>query len=92
MDKIYSMSALGMNVFVSVSNDVIPNDEESFDSDILQSIWLKIFKRVCLVALNMGMRRRKSRSIQYPSHSYKMNLNNFGYCTWICACVNDLTL
>ena len=21
-----------------------------------------------------------------------MNLSNFGYCTWICACVNDLTL
>ena len=58
------MGALGISVFVSASNDVIPNDEgyvkeESIDSDILQSIWPKMFKRVCLVSLNMGMRRTK---------------------------------
>ena len=44
------MGALGISVFVSASNDVIPNDEgyvkeESIDSDILQSIWPKMFKR-----------------------------------------------
>ena len=61
MSSKISMGALGISVFVSASNDVIPNDEgyvkeESIDSDILQSIWPKMFK----TELNMGMRRTKS--------------------------------
>ena len=63
MDKIHSMVVLRIRVFVSISNDVLPNDdvyvkEESVNSNILQSVSFKVLRRVCLLSLNMGLRRR----------------------------------
>ena len=47
------MVALRKTVFVSVSNDVLPNNrvsvkKELFDSNILQSVLFKVLRRVCL--------------------------------------------
>ena len=63
MDKIYSVVVLRIRAFVSISNDVLPNDhvyvkEESVNSNILQSVSFKVLRRVCLLSLNMGLRRR----------------------------------
>ena len=63
MDKIYSVVVLRIRAFVSISNDVLPNGdvyvkEESVNSNILQSVSFKVLRRVCLLSLNMGLRRR----------------------------------
>ena len=58
------MVALRISEFVSVSNNVLPNkitcvNEESPVSGNLQSIFLKVLRRDCLLTLNMGQWRRK---------------------------------
>ena len=63
MDKIHSMVVFRIRMFVSISNDVLLNDdvyvkEESVNSNILQSVSFKVLRRVCLLSLNMGLRRR----------------------------------
>ena len=64
MDRIYSVVALTMSVFFSLSNNVSPynrvcDKEDLVNSSSLQSILFKVFRRVYRSSLNEGQWRRK---------------------------------
>ena len=64
VDTIYSIVALRMSAFFSLSNDVllyniVCDKEEFVNSSNLQYILFKILRRVYLSSLNIGQRRRK---------------------------------
>ena len=64
MDKIYSIVALRMSVFFSVSDKVLPSNrvcdkEDLVNSRNLQSILFKMLRRVYRSSLNVGQWRRK---------------------------------
>ena len=64
MDEIYSVVALRMSVFFSLSSNVLPynrvcDKEDLVNSINLQSILLKVLRRVYRSSLNVGQWRRK---------------------------------
>ena len=68
VDKINSMVTLRTSVFVSVSNEVLPNKRvcakyESVDSNILKSTLFKVLRRALILelilSLNLGQWKRK---------------------------------
>ena len=64
VDKIYSVVALRMRVFFSLSNNLLPykrvcDKEDSVNSSNVQSILFKVLRRVYRSSLNVGQWRRK---------------------------------
>ena len=64
VDKIYSIVALRMRVFFSLSNNVLPynrvcDKEDLVNSSNLQSILFKVLRRVNRSSLNVGQWGRK---------------------------------
>ena len=81
MDKIYSIVALRMSVFFSLSNNVLPynrvcDKEDLVNSSSLQSILFKVLRRVYRSSLNEGQWRRNVMQIRYLNHNCKLDLNN----------------
>ena len=88
VDKIYSIVALRMRVFFSLSNNVLPykrvcDKEDLVNSSNVQSILFKVLRRVNRSSLNVGQWRRKCEvdSISKPllhigfKQSWKLCLN-----------------
>ena len=66
VDKIYSIVALRMRVFFSLSNNVLPykrvcDKEDLVNSINVRSILFKMLRRVFRSSLNVGQWRRKCR-------------------------------
>ena len=79
VDKIYSIVALRVRVFFSLSNNVLPcnrvcDKKDLINSSNLQSILFKVLRRVYRPSLNVGQWRRKYEvdSISKPQLYYSI--------------------